>query len=210
MSPRLPSLSILALTALAAFAAGCPKPPPPEPPSAPAEPPPPPKCESLGEKCEAKPDTRAKVTNSSLSFTPALSWVYAQQSSATIAQASEVGPAIALVGVEIDPKDAKRDQMAKDAALMELMKQLGLGPLKRKVSWKKPDDTKVIGAMKIGLWQLEEAGMRGTKKGPLLVVAGPTGEGTRGVVGVGFVPEDDKSQADVAIMKSIESLGKAQ
>jgi hypothetical protein len=41
-------------------------------------------------------------------------------------------------------------------------------------------------------------------------VAGPVGDGAKGVIGIGFVPEDDKSQADVAIMKSIESLGKAQ
>ncbi|MFT3769845.1 MAG: hypothetical protein QM820_30800 [Minicystis sp.] len=116
-----------------------------------------------------------------------------------------------MMGYEGDPKDAKKDAAARDAALTELVKQLGLNPLKRKVSWKsKPDETKSVGTMKIGLWQLEEVGVRGTKKGPLLVVAGPTGEGNKGIIGVGFVPEDDKSQADVAIMKSIESLGKAQ
>lgn len=208
MSPRLPKL--LALTLLAAVSAGCPKPPPPPPPPAPVEPPPPPKCESIGEKCEAKSDTKAKVTSSDLAFTPATGWIYAHQSSATIAQASESGPAIAMMGYESDPKDAKKDAATKDAAIAELVKQLGLNPLKRKVSWRKPDDTKTIGTMKLGLWQLEEAGVRGTKKGPLLVVAGPTGEGNKGIIGVGFVPEDDKSQADVAIMKSIESLGKAQ
>ena len=73
--------------------------------------------------------------------------------------------------------------------------------------WKKPDDTKTIGPLKLGLWQLDEAGVRGAKKGPLLVVAGPTSD-SKGVVGVGFVPDDDKSSADMAIMKSIESLGK--
>lgn len=206
MSPRLPTL--LAMTVLAALAAGCPKPPPPPPPVV-AEPPPPPKCESLAEKCEAKPDTKAKITNSGLVFTPAMGWIYAQQSSATVAQSADGGPAIAMVGIDVDPKDAKKDTAAKDAAMAELVKQLGLSPLKRKVSWKKPDDTKAIGAWKIGLWQLEEAGVRGTKKGPLLVVAGPVGDG-RGVIGVGFVPDDDKSQADVAIMKSVESLGKVQ
>jgi hypothetical protein len=209
MSPRLPKL--FALISLVALGAGCPKPPPPPPPPPPpAEPPPPPKCESLGEKCEAKPDTKAKVTNTDLAFTPPGAWVYAQQSSATIAQASEAGPAIAFLGIELDPKDAKKDGAARDAALAEICKQLGLSPLKRKVSWRKPDDTKAIGAMKLGLWQLEEAGQRGAKKGPLLVVAGPTGDGNKGIVGVGFVPDDDKSKADDAIMKSIESLGKAQ
>jgi hypothetical protein len=210
MSPRLPK--ILALTMLAVAAAGCPKPPPPPPPpqAEPEPPPPPPKCESLGEKCEAKPDTKAKITSSSLVFTPAAGWFYAMQSSATIAQASETGPGIAMMGYEGDPKDHKKDAAARDAAMAELVKQLGLAPLKRKVSWKKPDDTKAVGTLKLGLWQLEEAGQRGTKKGPLLVVAGPTGDGNKGVIGIGFVPDDDKSQADVAIMKSIESIGKAQ
>lgn len=197
------------MTMLAALAAGCPKPPPPPPPPTANTPPPPPKCESLGEKCAAKSDTKAKITNSGLVFTPAAGWVYAQQSSATIAQSSETGPAIAMVGIDVDAKDSKKDHAAKDAAMAELVKQLGLGPLKRKVNWRKPDDTKTIGSMKIGLWQLEEAGIRGTKRGPLLVVAGPVGDG-RGVLGVGFVPDDDKSQADVAIMKSLESLGKVQ
>jgi hypothetical protein len=208
MSHRLPKL--LALAVLATLAAGCPKPPPPPPqPEADAAPPPPPKCESFSEKCEAKPDTKAKITSSTLIFTPAPGWTYAQQSSTTIAQASEQGPSIAFIGIDIDLKDLKKDLANRDTALAELVKQLGLAPLKRKVQWKKPDDTKAIGTMKLGLWQLEEAGVRGAKKGPLLVVAGPTGEG-KGIVGVGFVPDDDKSQADVAIMKSIESLGKGQ
>jgi hypothetical protein len=211
MSPRIPKL--LALALLAAVSAGCPKPPPPPPPPQ-VEAPPPPKCESLGEKCEAKSDTRARITNSSMIFAPAIGWVFAQQSSATIAQSSETGPAIAMMGYEGDAKDLKKDSAARDAAFSELVKQLGLTPHKPKaawkVNWKKPDEPKNIGALKLGLWQLEEPGMRGTKKGPLLVVAGPVGDGAKGVIGIGFVPEDDKSQADVAIMKSIESLGKAQ
>jgi hypothetical protein len=197
---------IFASLLFAALVAGCPKPPPPPPP--PAEPPPPPpKCESLGEHCAAKADTRARITSSEVEFSPAETWIYAMQSSATIAQVDDSGPAIAFLGVEVDPKDGKKDASYKDAALTELCKQLGLAPLKRKVNWKKPDDTKVLGPLKLGLWQLDEAGVRGTRKGPLLLVAGPTSD-TKGVVGIGFVPDDDKSQADQAIMKSIESIGK--
>jgi hypothetical protein len=203
-------VTLVALIALAALGAGCPKPPPPPPPPPPVAevPPPPPKCESFSEKCAAKPETRAKITSSTLVFTPAAGWTYAQQSSSTVAQASDAGPAIAFIGIEIDAKDAKKEVAAKDAGLAELCKQLGLSPLKRKVAWKKPDDKKVVGSLKLDLWQLEEAGVRGTKKGPLLVVTGPTTDG-KGVVGLGFVPEDDKSSADLAIMKSIESLGTA-
>jgi hypothetical protein len=209
MSPR--SLNLPALVALVAVVAGCPKPPPPPPPPAPTvEPvakPPPPKCESFSEKCAATADTRAKITGSDLVFTPAAGWIYAQQSSSTIAQASETGAGIAFLGFDADPKDAKKELASRETSLSELFKQLGLSPLKKKVNWKKPDDTKSVGTLKISLWQLEEKGVRGTTKGPLVVVAGPTGEG-KGIVGVGFFPDEDKSGADDAILKSIESLGK--
>jgi hypothetical protein len=209
MPPR--SVLLVTLAALAALASGCPKPPPPAPPPEPTveAPPPPPKCESFSEKCAGKADTRAKITNAGLVFSPAAGWIYAQQSSSTVAQASDSGPAIAFLGIDLDAKDTKKEIGAKDAALAELVKQLGLTPLKRKVAWKKPDDKKTVGALKLDLWQLEEGGVRGPKKGPLLVVAGPVSDG-KTVVGLGFVPDDDKSSADVAIMKSIESLGTGQ
>jgi hypothetical protein len=209
MPPR--SLTVLAMAALALGAAGCPKPPPP-PPQPEAEvappPPPPPKCESLSEKCAGSPDTKAKITNSGLVFAPPAGWIYAQQSSATLAQASDSGPALAFLGADLDPKDAKKELAAREATLAELMKQLGLAPLKRKVNWKKPDDPKKpVGSFKADFWQFEDGGARGQKKGPLLVVAIPVAEG-KAVIGVGFVPDDDKTSADAAILKAIESLGK--
>lgn len=210
MLPRLPT--VLALTLLGALAAACHTPPPEAPvETATPSPPPPPKCESLTEKCEAKSDTKAAVTNSNLTFAPAPGWTYAMLSAATIAQASDQGPVVAFMGYEGDVKDAKKDAGAREAAMGELFKQLGLTPLKRKMSWRAPDEAKAVNGMKLGLWQISEKdGQRGAKKGPILVVAGPTGEGNKGVIGVGFVPDDDKSKADEAIMKSIESLGKAQ
>lgn len=209
MPPR--SVLLVTLAGLVALASGCPKPPPPAPPPEPTveAPPPPPKCESFSEKCAGKASTRAKITNAGLVFSPAVGWIYAQQSSSTVAQESDAGPAIAFLGIDLDAKDTKKEVAAKDAALAELVKQLGLAPLKRKVAWKKPDDKKVVGALKLDLWQLKEAGSRGSRKGPLLVVAGPVSDG-KTVVGLGFVPDDDKSSSDVAIMKSIESLGTAQ
>jgi hypothetical protein len=210
MPPR--PLKPFALVVLAVLATGCPKPPPPAPPPEPsaeagAAAPPPPKCESLSEKCTAKADTRAKITNSDLVFTPTTGWLYAQQSSATVAQTTESGPGFALLGIEIDLKDVKKEVASKDAAVTELVKQLGLVPLKRKVAWKKPDDHEAVGPIKLELWQLEE-GARGAKKGPILIVAASTGDG-KVVVGVGFVPADDESGADKTILASIKSLGKA-
>lgn len=207
------ALRPLALAALAALATGCQKPPPaapPEPPAgAPAAAPPPPKCESLSEKCTAKADTRAKITNSDLIFTPAPGWTYAQQSSATVTQDSDGGPSLALVGIEIDLKDAKKEVAAKDAAVAELVKQLGLAPLKKKVGWKKKSDAQeTAGPINIDLWQPEE-GVRGTKKGPVLIVAATAGDG-KVVVGVAFDPSDVNNPADKTILASIKSLGKPQ
>lgn len=187
------------------------KPPPPPPPSPSAQPeaPPPPKCEDLKEKCSAKGDTKAKIASTSLVFVPTSGWTYAQLSIATIAQTSEDGACFAIMGYDGDAKDAKKDAAARDAALAELAKQLNLGQIKKKplVNWKKADDNKTTaGDVKVGLWQVE-GGTRGAKKGPLLIAAGPI-EGGKGVIGLGFVPSDDSSGADQAILKSIESIGK--
>jgi hypothetical protein len=206
-------MKILALAALAAADAGCPKPPPPAPPPPPAEvkaeaPPPPPKCESFSEKCQGKPDTKAKITNSDLVFVPATGWIYAQQSSSTMAQTADGASCIAFLGIQYDTKDAKKEAATRDAAVAELVKQLGVAPLKHKVNWKKTTKDETIGTLKMKLWQLDEPGMRGAKKGQILVVSAPAGEGLA-VLGVGYVPDDDQSGADVAILKSIESLGKA-
>ncbi len=198
--------------ALVLLAACSPKPPEP-PPVAPVEappPPPPPKCEALSEQCKAAADTHAKITNSDLSFVPAPGWTYAMLSSATIAQLSPTGPTLAFVGYTSDPKDAKKDLAAREAAVGELVKQLGLTALKRKIPWKKaPDATKQLKDFKLGLWQLDEAGLRDKNKGPLIVVEGTYAPG-KAVVGVGFVPDDDKSSADTAILNSVESITKAQ
>ena len=75
-----------------------------------------------------------------------------------------------------------------------------------KVNWKEPGDTKDIFGKKIALYEVEGA-ERNTKKGPMLVIAGPIGE-TLWVLGVGFVPDDDQNGAG-AIMKAIESLADA-
>jgi hypothetical protein len=124
-----------------------------------------------------------------------------------MAQASDAGSAIAFLGIEFDAKDAKKEAAVRDAAVAELLKQLGLAPLKKKVGWKRSDKDETIGGMKVQLWQLDKAGVRGTKTGPLLIVSAQAGDG-KAVLGVGFVPDDDKSGADDAIMKSIQSLEK--
>lgn len=152
---------------------------------------------------------QAQIIGTALAFTPPARWPLRHLSGHTIVQASKTGAALALAGVEFLPGDAKEEEAAKDTMLAELARQLELGAIPRKMSWKKPDDVRPAAGMRIRFWSIEEVVSRGTSKGPLLVLWTPTGEG-KGLVGLAFVPEDDRSQADVAIMKAIESIEKAR
>lgn len=207
-------LTLLALFASAAVALGCGSKPPPKP----AEPtassaeaeatPPPPKCEKLDEHCDAKADTRAKVAHAELYVTPVAGWVFAQGDAAMVAQASDTGPAMAFAGYDED-KDPKKDAAARDAAVAELFKAIGVeSKPAKKVPWKSPSSPKAIGDLKLDLWEINAGFGRGPKKGTVVVVAGSLGDG-KGALGVSFAPADDKS-ADDAIIKSFESLGKAK
>ena len=203
-----------ALLAVAALAVGCGTKPPPTPVEAPTPTveaevtPPPKKCEKIDEHCDAKADTRATVAHADLYVTPVVGWIYAQGDTAMVAQASDSGPVMAFVGYDED-KDAKKDAATRDAAVADLFKAIGVEnkPVK-KIPWKAPKAAKAIGDLKLDVWELEAGYARGSKKGTVVVVAGPIGEG-KGALGVSFAPNDDKS-ADDAIIKSFESLGKAK
>ena len=115
---------------------------------------------------------------------------------------------LAFVGYDED-KDAKKDAAARDAAVAELFKSIGVeSKPAKKIPWKTPKAAKAIGDLKLDVWEFESGYARGAKKGTVVVVAGPIGEG-KGALGVSFAPADDKS-ADDAIIKSFESLGKAK
>jgi hypothetical protein len=203
----------VALLTVAALAIGCgskPLPKPVEPPAPTVEPEvkPPPKCEKLDEHCDAKADTRARVAHAELYVTPVVGWVYAQGDTATVAQASDSGPVMAFVGYDED-KDPKKDAIGRDAAMLELLKTMGVeNKPAKKIPWKTPKAAKAIGDLKLDVWEIEAGYARGSKKGTVVVVAGSIGDG-KGTLGVSFAPNDDKS-ADDAIIKSFESLGKAK
>ena len=209
MSPR--ALTIPLLPLALALSLGC-KPKPPKPPEPPPEPtveappppkPPPPKCEALDEKCAAKDDTHAKIARSDLVFTPPKDWHYAQMSGATVAETGDA--TLAVAGYDSD-KDAKKDAANRDAAFADLLKQIGIDNPgnKKKVPWKKANAPHPVGDYKLELWELPDW-QRGTKKGPLLVVAGPTADG-KGIIVLGFVPADDDKSGDLPV-KAIDSLG---
>lgn len=199
-----------------AFAAACsktppPKPPEPEPPkpepAKQAEPPPAPKkCETLDEGCKAEADTKARVARAPLQFVPATGWTYAQGETITIAQLSDDGPCIAMMTYEVG--DGRMEIVNREGALDVLAKQVGVTLPRKKPAWKRPDEQKKIGGLDVSMWQ-SDGGARGDKKGPLLVFDARI-EGAKALLGIGFVPADDASAADEAILKSIESLGKSE
>lgn len=184
-----------------------PKPPPPKVVEAPKPPPPPPPCEALTEKCAAEKTTIARIARTSdLVFTPPLGWFYAQETEASVAQVGDDGPGFALVAVELVAKDAVKSAAARDAAVAALGKRLGLTLPKQKINWKKADKTIDVDGHPFALHQIEGAARAG-KKGPLLVFT-TTLSDTSAIVGAGFVDDDDKTDADVAILDSMKTIAK--
>jgi hypothetical protein len=216
MLPRASTITTaFSLSLLLPLASGCGASPPPPAEAAPQETaaaatpppqPPPPKCESLDEKCEAKPDTHAKVARCDLAITPPAGWTFAKLAEATVAQSGDA--TLAVTCFDVDPKDAKKEAASRDAAFGDLLKQIAVdNPSKKKLPWKRPDAPKDVGSLKLGLWQIE--GMaRTAKKGSVLAVAGPAdADKTKILLFIGFVRDDDKSDASDQLVKSVESLG---
>lgn len=198
---RAPAFGLLLL--VSAFA--CKKAPPPKPPtSVTAEvdaAPPPPKCETLSEACEAKAGTHAKVRPSNWTFEPPTGWVYAQEEHGAVANLG----AAALAIDTFESGTAKQEAEKRDAALVALFSKIGATFPKKKPAWpKKPAKTMEVGTLSVSLFQFDGAA-RESKKGPVLVFAAKL-PGDTFLMGAGFVADDDSTNADQAILKSIESL----
>jgi len=201
------------LAALMAVACGSPKPArPPDPPAAstppepPPPPPPPPKCESLAEHCAAESGTKARVLDSGVSVEPPPGWQYAQQPDATLATSDGAAFAVTIHRVG-DPRDLKERLTLRLAALDLLLKDAGLTPPRAYYFWLKPaEEVKKVGDLKVTIWQLDDA-TDGAKKGSLVVFVAPLAPATKtALIGIGFVPNDDKSNADAAILKAIDTI----
>jgi hypothetical protein len=199
--------------ALVVWIAGCGSadPPPPKPPNKPAKieeapPPPPPECLSLSERCVAEAGTVAKVPGTQLAFNPPPSWLFAQEEEVTLAQTPDGGPCLAMASFENGDKAAL--EANRQGALDTILRSLALElpqPKKGKtlIDWKKPNEQTDVGKLKLDMWQVE-GGARAAKTGPVLVFTFPASGRT--VLGVGFVPSEDSSDADAAIMKSLETV----
>ena len=193
--------------AVATLAVGCrPHAPPPavaEAPPAPAaeEPPPPPKCESLEERCVAKEGVRVSIEGAPWTMAAPAGWTYAKVASGLVAVSE--GSALAVHARAV--ADKKKPPRAE--ALAAVVEHLRVTFAKRKGKLELPrraDKTIAVGPLKIALYQLDGA-TRESKSGPLLVFATTLPEGPL-LVGGGFVPQDDATNADAAILAAIESL----
>jgi hypothetical protein len=176
---------------------------------APPEPPPPPKCETLEEACVAKADTRVPIAGSGLTFEAPEGWTYAHDDDATIVR-SDQAVVVLRTCAQCDAKGAKESAAARDEVAGKLLAQAGAAPPpKKKLPWpKRPQQVLEVGKLRVSLWQIDKA-TRDGKAGPLLLLSAPLGEG-RAVTGVGFVAEDDHSNADAAILRALKSLAPAE
>jgi hypothetical protein len=166
------------------------------------EKPPPPKCEKLEESCVAEPGSKAHLDGSGWTIEPPAQWRYAQ-GALIMAEANE-----SLLAATVQDHDPKKPERARrDTALAVLVKEMNLQLPKKKLVWpKKPDQVVEAGDYKVSLYQFESIS-HGEKKGTLLVFSvAPADED--GLLGAGFVPNDDDSNADQSILVAIGSIGK--
>jgi len=206
--PRLPRSLALVATCVALCVACHPKPPPPPPAppppvveAPPPPPPPPPKCEALGEACTGQAGTVARVRKSGFGVTIPLGWTYAQQDDATVVATSNAAFAVTTYDAGADAKAATANR---DAAFDALVKLLTVTAPKHKVTWGHAARKSKVGDLEMSLWQTDNVA-RADKKGPVLVFGAQLPDKSF-LLGAGFVSDDDKSDADKAILGAIDSI----
>ena len=210
-------VAALPLVLLSAALPGCPEPPPPvEPKPEPPPPPPPkpkPKCKTLEEACAAKATTGAKIPGTSFVFAPPAGWIYAQGEDGTITQMDDTGPVMLVASVETT-SDADQARKRREEKLEALLALAGVTPPGGKNPTLKPvpKPEAIEGTELKGLyWQFPLPGQTATAKradkgGDLFVFVVPVAE--QEIIGLGYVPKTDETQADVAIMQSLGSIEK--
>jgi hypothetical protein len=202
--------TVIALLGVAALCAACqhkPPPPPPAPPPPTAEPPPPPppppappKCEALSEACTGQNATHARIRKSGFSIVIPDGWTYAQQDDATVVTSNASVLAVTSYDAAVDAKAAEANREKVFEGLIQL---LGVSPPKHKVAWAHPKKQKV-GDLEMSFWQADDV-TKADKKGPLLVFGAMLPDKSW-LLGTGFVPADDTSDSDKAILAAVQSI----
>jgi hypothetical protein len=170
----------------------------------PPPPPPPPKCEALGEACTGQAGTVARIRKSGFGVAIPLGWTYAQQDDATVVTTSNAAFAVTTYDAGADAKAASANR---DAAFDALVKLLTVTTPKHKVTWGHAAKKSKVGDLEMSLWQTDNV-TRADKKGPVLVFGAQLPDKSF-LLGAGFVSDDDKSDADKAILGAIDSIAPA-
>jgi hypothetical protein len=161
-----------------------------------------PKCEALREACVANEESRATIHPAEWTLKPPVGWTFAQEGDGAVALA----PGAAFAISSYQAAAGKKEAAARDEAFARVRTKLSVKLAStKKLPWaKKPDQVMTVGTISVALYQMDGA-TREAKKGPLLVFLAPLPD-KRFLIGAGFVPDDDATDADHAILKTIESL----
>lgn len=144
-------------------------------------------------------DTRAKIGETSWTIQPPQGWTFAQ--GAEVVTVTE-SAALAVTSYE-RPKNAAKRGAARDAALTAVTEKIGVAP--KKLVWPaRPHKRSKVGTLEVSLYQFGGA-KRDHDAGPLLVFSAPLTPDLL-LIGAAFVADNDKSNADSAVLKAIESL----
>jgi hypothetical protein len=198
--------NLIAVLAVAALSAGCSHPPPPAPPPPPPvavapppppPPPPPPKCEAPSEGCTGQNGTVARVRKSGFGIGVPNGWTYAQMEDATVISSNEA--AVVVSTFEMGAGESNRE-----GALVALINLLGVSPPRHRVQWGHPSKKSRMGGIDLLFWQADDV-TKGLKKGPVLLFGAELPDKSW-LMGAGFVPDDDKSDSDKAILSAVESI----
>jgi hypothetical protein len=106
--------------------------------------------------------------------------------------------------VVVSTFDLVSSEANREGAFAALVNLLGVSPPKHKVGWTHPVKKSRVGALEVSFWQADDV-TKGLKKGPVLLFGTELPDRTW-LLGAGFVPDDDKSDSDKAILASVESI----
>jgi hypothetical protein len=152
----------------------------------------------MSEGCTGQNGTVARIRKSGLGIEVPNGWTYAQQPDATIISFND-----AMLAVSTFDQGAA-SEASREGALAALVNLLGVTAPRHKVAWARPSKKSRVGTLELWFWQADDV-TKGLKKGPVLLVGTELPDKTW-LLAAGFVPDDDKSDSDKAILGAVESI----
>jgi len=153
----------------------------------------------MSEGCIGQNGTFARVKRLGYGLGVPNGWAYAQTDDATVMTSNDAM-------VVVSTFDLVSSEANREGAFAALVNLLGVSPPRHKVVWASPrKKVRVASGLEVSFWQADDV-TKGLKKGPVLLF-GAELPNKSWLLGAGFVPDDDKSDADKAILGSIESVG---